>query len=194
MKKNTDERWAYQKRLELGIIIALCLFIMLVIVTPKKYSSKTPDIFYINKSLINIDMPPITKHRESKPPPILPQIPMLSEDDLLPSEATIEETLLDLSLIEIPDAPDPVPFDGYKQIVFSETKKCTGEVKPRRKSGKIILALLVDQHGRVDSLYVVKNPGNDKQALSNAIYSAYRTLFVDERPSKKKIRWIQKKF
>jgi len=187
------ERFTYRKRLELGLVIALSLLLALVCVVPRRLANPEVDTIYIDFDIENVEIPPPTRQHARIAPPHLPQLPIPTEDEWLPDEATIDESTLDLAFLDLPEPPSELPYDG-RRVVFRAKKK-EKHTERRRTNKDIILALLVDINGQVDSLYVVKNPSGDEDVLAEAIRTAYRTRFVDDRPKKNKtFHWIRRKF
>lgn len=187
------ERFTYRRRMELGLVITLSVLLILIHVLPKRMHTAELEIVYVDFNIENVEIPPTTRQQARIAPPLLPQLPIPSEDEWLPEEATIDESILELAFLELPDPPSELPYDGQRRLVFRAKKK-EKHTEKRRKGKDIVLALMVDVHGQVDSLYVVKNPSGDADILAEAIRTAYRTRFIDDRPKNKAVHWIKRKF
>ena len=186
------ERLNHVKRMELGLIGALALLVVLFVSLPKRQGMPSPQRHRQDMRLDSYELPPPVRLASRVAPPALPQVPLVSEDESLPTEASIEESVLNLNEPLIQDVPEMATDIGLPVL----DSRPRGPVNPERRvqAGSIELALLIDSYGRVDSLYVIKNPSGNQKALDTAIRTAYRTRYVDECSTEKGMKWIRRKF
>ena len=182
------DRANHVRRMERALIGTLAFALCFFMVMPKRRSDEGVPLKTIEYQLESYELPPPTRVSRHVAPPALPRIPIVSEDATLPEEVTIEETVLDIDESLVDEIPEMATVN--EKVVFVKKQE---EEKPA-PPGSIELALLIDAYGRVDSLYVVKNPSGNKRALDEAIRRAYRTIFIDERPTQQTMKWIRRKF
>lgn len=115
MKKNPskDLKKQYKKLLELSLIASL-VFHIFMFQGFKKFERKNFDL--LSKiSQLEVEEVPQTQQEKTAPPPARPTVPIPSEDESLPEDETIDDTILDFDE-EAPPAPPPP--DASQQIVF----------------------------------------------------------------------------
>lgn len=163
----------YKKTFELGIIISLLIVIALVMgfkrFEPSEFKKKEVDI------KIEVKEIPKTEQIKRPPPPARPAIPIESEDEDIPEDATIEITDLDLS--ELPPPPPPpeeedetatifVPYDEPPTPIggFAAIQRNLKYPEIARKAGvegKVLVHVRVNKKGNVISTKILQSLGNN---------------------------------
>jgi len=186
-KKNPehDLRAQYKRVLEMGLVLSLVLHILLL-QGYKKIKVKQVKR-EVNLETIQVEEIPQTQQQKSAPAPSRPTVPIASEDEDLPDDATIEDTDWDLDDEAPPPPPPPetsddvplfVPYDepptpigGYpaiqKRLVYPEIAKKAGI------EGQVVIRAIVNEEGNVTRTVVVKSlgPNGCDEAAINAIKS-----------------------
>ena len=125
---------------------------------------------------------PQTTQGGLRKPPTLPQIPIPSEDEYIPEDETIEITRLDMfeNLLEgfrcsgkgsyhVRSSPRPI-LEVIPEYPSAERK--------RGVEGDVILEILVNYEGRVDSVQVLSNTTTSKRLELSAIEAAYKSRYI----------------
>jgi TonB family protein len=191
---------AYLARLELGLVIALSLFTAVFVVSKRLNKKIEVPIYIASDNLSLLDLPPVTKPGGAPKVPTLPQVPVPSEDDALPEEETIELTELDMS-IGFPTFEGNGPGDNGQWGGANMGPRPLREVIPdypddlKKKGieGVVLLSVLVNQSGRVDSVWVVENSSGNRRLAHAAIEAARETVYMPIKNMKnKRSVWIQR--
>ncbi|MDW7682144.1 MAG: energy transducer TonB [bacterium] len=116
IKKNpeVDLRLKYKKAIELSLVISLALCIIIFQAFKKFEHKKSIQDVEIIK--IEAEEIPQTQQEKLPPPPSRPAIPIESESEDIPEDATIEET--DIDFDEVPAPPPPPPETDPDEIIF----------------------------------------------------------------------------
>ncbi|OQX86086.1 hypothetical protein B6D60_06850 [candidate division KSB1 bacterium 4484_87] len=179
-----DLKLKYKKTIEFTTVISLLLCI-LIFQAFKKFEHKQV-IKDIEIQKIEVDQIPQTKQEKLPPPPSRPAIPIESESEDIPDDATIDET--DIDFEEVPPPPPPPPEDD-DQIVFVPYDEAPSPIggfaaiqrnleypEIARKAGiegTVIVYAQIDRSGKVIRTKVVKPLGNSgcNEAAVKAIKS-----------------------
>jgi len=179
-----DLKLKYKKTIEFTTVISLLLCI-LIFQAFKKFEHKQV-IKDIEIQKIEVDQIPQTKQEKLPPPPSRPAIPIESESEDIPDDATIDET--DIDFDEVPPPPPPPPEDE-DQIVFVPYDEAPAPIggfaaiqrnleypEIARKAGiegTVIVYAQIDKTGKVIRTKVVKPLGNSgcNEAAVKAIKS-----------------------
>ncbi len=194
----------YTLRLFAGIIVAQALVLLCIKLWPPPVPPKPLDIAYSNPETIQMEDIITTHQTQSSPPPPAPLPPVIQPEDMI-----LEEDLpLDFSPLTITAPPiDEIPAEteGMQPsgIAASEPPKPIRIVTPeypqsaqrRRIRAEVVITLVVDKQGRVQSPQVLERYLLDKTENTRtrvdelghgleeaAINAAMRSLF---RPAKK---------
>ncbi len=173
-KKNPskDLKLQYNKMFKLSLIISLAVTII-ILQGFKKFEAK--DIVIEKKlSSLDIEEVPQTEQQKSAAPPSRPTVPIPSEDETLPEDETIDDTMLNLDE-EAP--PPPPPDDQSLQVRFiphDEPPQPVGGYTAIQRSltypeialkagveGQVLVWAFVDKHGNVTNTLVKKSLGNN---------------------------------
>jgi len=173
-KKNPskDLKLQYNKMFKLSLIISLAATII-ILQGFKKFEAK--DIVIEKKlSSLDIEEVPQTEQQKSAAPPSRPTVPIPSEDETLPEDETIDDTMLNLDE-EAP--PPPPPDDQSLQVRFiphDEPPQPVGGYTAIQRSltypeialkagveGQVLVWAFVDKHGNVTNTLVKKSLGNN---------------------------------
>ncbi len=181
-KTKADFRSQFSINIKKALVITLVFFILLVFISPRiKLSIKEvgqPNI------IINVENIPITRQTRMKPPPPKPTVPIPSEDETIPEDATIEETTLKYTNI-FDDPPSVSGIRGTKITppkpiawVFPEYPK---EEKKKGVHGVVKLSIHIDSKGKVVEVIVLDNTTSSEKCAQAAVEAAYGSRF---RPAK----------
>jgi len=187
-KKNpkADLRAQYRRVLEFGLVISLALHLILL------QGYKKVKVRNVKREVkletIQVEEIPQTQQEKSAPAPARPTVPIASEDEDLPDDATIEDTDWQIDDEAPPPPPPPeadddvplfVPYDepptpigGYpaiqRRLVYPEIAKKAGI------EGQVVIYALVDEKGNVIKTKVVKSLGPN--GCDEAAISAIRAV------------------
>lgn len=187
VRKNpkVDLKLKYKKTIEFTTAISLMLCIILFQAFKKFEHKQATSNVEIQQ--IEVDQIPQTHQEKLPPPPSRPAIPIESESEDIPDDATIDETEIDFD--EAPPPPPPPPAEEEDQIIFvpyDEAPEPIGGfaaiqrnlVYPEiaRKAGiegTVIVYAQIDKTGKVIRTKVVKPLGNSgcNEAAVKAIMS-----------------------
>ncbi|MFO7891613.1 MAG: TonB family protein, partial [bacterium] len=114
-------------------------------------------------------------------PPTLPQVALPVEDEFIPADETIEDT--DLDLYE-----DIVRLDRYGQgrgavaVRPRPIKDVIPEYPEKERKqgikGEVVVKLLVNSSGSVDSVMVISNSTSSQNFIKAAKRAAYKTKYL----------------
>ncbi len=178
-KIKADFRSQFSINIKKALVITLVFFILLVFISPRiKLSIK--EVVQAN-IIINVENIPITRQTRMKPPPQKPTVPIPSEDETIPEDATIEKTTLKYTNI-FDDSPG-IPGTNItppKPIawVFPEYPK---EEKKKGVHGVVKLSIHIDNKGKVVEVIVLDNTTSSEKCAQAAVEAAYGSRF---RPAK----------
>ncbi len=177
-KPEADLRAQYSKNLEIGFVAALAFLIVAFYAVPKfgegMAINKVADI------TVEVEDIPQTKINTAPPPPARPSIPVASEDDDIPDDETLDESIFEFDN-PADMAPPPPPDQEEEESVpfFKVSKKpvVVKKVAPRypelaRKAGiegQVVCEIVVGKDGRVKKARVVKSVPMLDEAALNAV-------------------------
>ncbi len=193
-------RWKYKKVMEVSLVLALALMTA-TLQAFKRFEAKKQEQQRVELKLEVQEIPPTEQQRQA-PPPARPAVPIESEDEDIPEDETIASTELDLS--ELPPPPEkppeeeeevtpifvaydspPEPIGGFEAIqrnlVYPEIARKAGV------EGRVIVHVLVDEHGNVVATKILKSLGNNgcDEAAVRAIKSVkWKPAMQRDRPVK----------
>lgn len=179
---------SYHKRFEQSFVITL-LLVSLLFLFFKRLPTKPlveKKVRYVKLSVEDI---PITRHRHVPKTPLLPQVPIPSDDDYIPVDETIEliETVYDEDFSSFADGME---IDESVIPIFPDTQPENAEPT----SGIVRLAVLINQFGQVDSVRVLENTTKSNTNERNAIRAAYRTRYIWEADREEEFQWVERIF
>lgn len=195
--KFQEDREKFQIRFELSLIFSLLFFILFFLIF-RRIPPRSFERHYITIDDVSTIDIPATSQGGLPRPPSLPQIPLPVEDEFIPADETIEDT--DLDLYE-----DIVRLDRYgngrgavavrprpiKDVIPEYPKK---ERKQGIK-GEVVVKLLVNSSGSVDSVMVISNSTNSLSFIKAAKQAAYQTKYLPAKYKKENFaRWITRKY
>ncbi len=164
MKKNpkVDLKLKYKKNIELGLIISLILNIVLLQGFKKFEARKVRRS--VNLGIITVEEIPQTQQEKKASAPSRPSVPIASEDEDIPEDETIDETIFDeftefeepppppeISEDEIPEfiafdkRPEPIGGQAaiLKNLVYPQVAQRAGI------TGTVVVRALIDEKGNV---------------------------------------------
>ena len=166
-----DLRLKYKKVIEFTLILSLLICIVLFQAFKKFDREEVESSVDIEK--IQAEEIPQTQQEKLPPPPARPAIPIESESEDIPEDATIEET--DIDFDEVPPPPPPpvedgdqiqfIPYDEAPNPVggFAAIQKNLKYPEIARKAGiegTVIIYARIDVKGNVINTKVIKPLGN----------------------------------
>ena len=168
------EKLRYRVRMERSIIFALIGHILLFGFSQKIKRRAVTEKKLPLVVLVTEDIVPITASSRLPMAPDLPSIPIPSEDEFLPDRETIDPTELEVAeaipwtkqVVEIPNVEDLIPQFRDKP-----------DDREEAKTGYVLLSILVNVFGRVDSVRVKENTTGSKTYEEDAIFAAFRTRY-----------------
>ncbi len=173
-KPNVDLKLKYQKTIELALIGALALLII-VFQGSKRFEENVRKVEKIDLE-INVEKIEQTEQEKRAPAPSRPTIPIESEDEDIPEDATIETTDIDLTELPPPPPPPkeevdesaqifvaydepPAPIGGFaaiqRNLVYPEIARKAGV------EGRVVVHCLIDRRGNVVDTKILKSLGNN---------------------------------
>ncbi|RKY82621.1 energy transducer TonB [candidate division KSB1 bacterium] len=179
-----DLRAQYKRVIQLGLVLSLAIHILLLQGYKKlKVKSVKREVKF---DTIQVEEIPQTQQEKTAPAPTRPTVPIASEDEDLPDDATIDDTEWDIDDEAPPPPPPPesddddvplfVPYDeppspigGYaaiqRKLVYPEIAKKAGI------EGRVVIQALVDENGVVKRTKVAQSlgPNGCDEAAINAI-------------------------
>jgi len=193
------ERRFYRVRMEKALIAALGLFSLLFLLfrhAPRNRLIPKP----VSLNMVSYEMIPATRQGGLPRPPNLPSVPMPTEDEFTLEDETIDETALDPDM-DIPLFDSDGPWG--RGTVGGLTPRPVREVIPeyseteRRRGirGDVILDILVNAEGKVDSVVIVQNSTLSQHLAAAAKAAAYQSLYVPAHRDGKPVSfWIRRPF
>lgn len=174
----------HRKFLEIGAIIVLFLFTLVLYFIPKFSVEEITQAEYV-APIENIEIPPETQQFDKPPPPARPSIPIESEDEEIDEDFTIEET--DLEDFEILDEPPPPPESNVIFIAYDEPPEPIGGYGAIQKAvvypeiareagieGTVIVQATIGKDGKVKETIILK--GIPKTGLDEAAMAAIKKI------------------
>ena len=193
-----DEKRKYRIHFERALLVVLTCVVILFLVSRRMHERNRRVRFVPGFATMNLDLVQATKRGGMPRPPDLPQVPIPVEDEYLPDDETID--IFDFDVNEgIPlfdgfgTAPDAGGM-GLRPIreVIPEYPK---DLRKRGIEGVILLTILVNSRGHVDSVEVLKNTSLSKRLEQAAIQAAYGSRYVPAKRDGEKIAcWIQRRY
>jgi periplasmic protein TonB len=166
-----DLRLKYKKVIEFTLVLSLLLCILLFQAFKKFEHEKVDSNIEVQK--IQAEEIPQTQQEKLPPPPARPAIPIESESEDIPEDATMEETDIDFDEVPPPPPPPPddddqiqfIPYDEPPQPIggFTAIQKKLKYPEIARKAGiegQVIIYAKINTKGVVINTKVVKPLGN----------------------------------
>jgi len=197
-----EEWYAYRRRFELGLVISLALAMSLFVVSKRLDQGREVPVYIVGDDFSALDLPPVTKSGGRPKVPTLPSVPIASEDESIPEEETIELTELDLSVGIV--SLEGLGFDDFGSVGGGSTgprplretvPEYPDELKRKGVEGTVLLSILVNARGRVDSVYVLENSSGSRRLEKAAVEAAKLSLYMPSRQGDdRRSIWIQRPY
>lgn len=177
-----DLRVKYKKVIEFTLVLSLLFCILLFQAFKKFEHGKKESNIEVQK--IQAEEIPQTQQEKLPPPPSRPAIPIESESEDIPEDATMEETDINFDEVPPPPPPPPVDDDQIQFIPYDEAPEPIGGFAAIQKNlkypeiarkagieGTVIIYAKISTKGKVINTKVVKPLGNSgcNEAAINAI-------------------------
>lgn len=171
-----DLRAQYPKILQIGVVITLAVLSLAFYSVPKFGEGMSID--KITDITVEVENIPQTKINTAPPPPARPTIPVASEDDDIPEDEMIDESIFEFDNPANMAPPPPPESDEEESIPFFKVSKKPAVIKKvapkypdlaRRAGieGQVVCQIIVGKDGRVKEAKVVKSvPMLDEAALA----------------------------
>lgn len=188
-KTQLDSKFEYNANVKRALVLTLLLFLIAVNLSPRvnvqMQDRPQPDIE------IQVEDIPVTRQTFVAPPPLKPAVPVPSEVESIPEDATIEPTTLSNTnfFADVPDGfagPTASVVTPPKPIswVFPEYPK---EVKKKGIRGVVRLSIHINEKGKVSEVVVLENTTGSKACADAAIAAAYDSRFFPAKQAGKAI-------
>lgn len=172
-KPEASLRLRYRKNIEIGLVIGLG--ILLLMFQASKRADREVEVQKELDFKIEVDEIPQTEQMKRPPAPSRPSIPIESEDEDIPEDATIEMTEINLDELPPPPPPPeegagdtpifvaydepPAPIGGFaaiqSKLVYPEIARKAGV------EGRVYVNVLIDERGSVIATKILKSLGNN---------------------------------
>ena len=202
-KKNPEFnlQWHHRKSLEVATILSLLLTITLFVAI-RDIRTQPREIAASAIQLEVAEIPP-TEQIKRPPPPPRPVLPIPTESEDLPEDATIEST--ELNLVELPPPPPPPSEQGDGTssvfVAYDEPPEIIGGMQAlvsaleypelaRRAGieGVVIVGVLVDEKGKLLDTKIVKphgsNAGLEEAAIKGLLKMKWKPAYQRDKPIK----------
>jgi len=185
----------YRRSVELTFIFSLVFIILIFYFFPKFETTDLVIPVYITPEILVIDIPrTMQKMAKPRPRPVLPQIPVASENPDILDDVIIEfdMTPVDSSLFYGPlNASDLMQLHLLpRQVLEILPEKIDKQIK-----GRIKLSLRIGIDGRVKEHVVLENTTNSETYLANVIKAAENSEWEPiTLKGKKREYWIEKTY
>jgi protein TonB len=200
---NADLKLQYRQTIEVTLIASLLLHMAFFHLLPS--FDKGASMAEAKAIEIKVeDIPQTEQIRDMAPPPARPAVPIPTENEEVPDDATIESTDLSLDLTNLPPPPPPSENDIEGQYVFvayDEPPAVVGGIgaiqenlvypQIARKAGieaTVVVGVLVDEKGNSVKTQILKGSGTTlgfEQAAQAAL------MAVKWKPAKQRDRTIK---
>ena len=189
-----------KRALELGFVFSLALLIF-VFQAWKRIDHKTRIVERIDFK-IKVENVPAIKNEKSIPRPTRPSMPIESEEEEIPIDATIASTDIDLSNLPSPPSPPKmeeeeksapfIVFDEYPQPIggFAAIQNHLKYPEMARRAGiegRVVIQVLIDEKGHIISTTIIKSLGNngcDQAAIDAIMAVKWKPAMQRDKPVK----------
>lgn len=191
-KLKADSPGQYGLNVRKSLVMTLLFFNLCVMLSPRiGVQVEDPEA---PKIVIDVENIPRTRQARRSPPPPKPTIPVPSDKETVPEDATIEETTLKHTNI-FDDLPGRPEFAGTSVTpprpiawVFPEYPESE---KQKGVHGIVKLSLHVDETGRVIEAIVLDNTTSSKKCAAAAQEAALNSRFLPAKEGGKPVDyWI----
>jgi len=198
-KPNASLRLRYKKYIEAGLTISLG--ILLVLFQASKRADRDVEVQKELDFKIEVDEIPQTEQMKRPPAPSRPSIPIESEDEDVPEDATIDATEINLDELPPPPPPPeegegdtpifmaydeaPQPLGGFRAI--QANLKYPEIARKAGVEGRVYVNVLIDEHGNVIDTKILKSLGNN--GCDEAAITAIRA--VKWKPAKQRDKAVK---
>ncbi len=195
--KFEEDKQNFQILFEKSLIASLLIFIILFNVFRRIPQEKFEQHYLTINGVSAIDIP-ITTQGGIPRHPTLPQVPLPVEDEFIPEDETIEDTNLEIY-------EDILRLEQYGEgrgavVVRPRPIKDVMPEYPEKErkqgiKGEVVVKLLVNSSGSVDSVMVISNTTDNIKFVKAAKRAAYKTKYLPAKVKRENIaQWIKRKY
>ena len=184
-------RFNYYRRLEIGFIVSLLIFIFIFFAWQRRAGEITPLPVYKAPGLRLVQIPQTRQKLFRRPKPAKPVIPVASDEPDVLHEVEIEYPETTQSL---PGLNSGAPLDAEdlpylpRQVLEFLPGGCNDQIH-----GVVELLLLIDKRGRVKKHKIISTSIHSQACLKSVIAAAYKSRWeVVTLPTGKVEYWIKK--
>ena len=172
-------RKTYVRRLERALFVSLVVAVVGLFAARYIVISKQQPVAPVFEIIVE-DIPR-TQQGVRRPPPPKPAIPVPSEDEAIPDDATIEPTTLDLQMALSTGPGNASPGDAIvaqaRPIAFV-FPQFPDEERNKGIRGTVRVSIQIDEHGQVVDAVIIDNTTKSELCGRTAIKAARATKFV----------------
>ncbi len=186
-KTGSDGQSAYPLNFRKSLALSLLLFNLAFLLAPRvDFEVHEPSASTI---LIDVENIPVTRQTRRAPPPPKPSVPIPSDDETIPEDVTIEETILKDTIYDLADGSPDV---GGIRITPPKLINLTAPEMPKEEykrgvQGIVKLSVHVDIKGRVVEVVVLDNTTKSEKCARAAIEAAYGSRYFPAREGRAKV-------
>jgi hypothetical protein len=180
------EKRQYRIRFEKALSATLLCIIVLFVVFRR--SSLTFEVKWRKNKyeVIQVDFIPTTQRIARDHFPTMPTVPLFDEVEIFPEDEELD--LKDISPADVFSDMDEIQIEDVGLTKSNLNDNWNAE------SGMVVLRLLINQYGRVDSVRVEKNTTRSKSFEAEAINMAFRGRYLFEDGRMQESRWIERSY
>jgi len=194
--ENGQEKKRYRIRLEKSLVFTLAITLILFLLFKTRNAKyEIPEYVFSSEMVVN-EIMPVTRQAGRQRPPVIPRIPIVSEDEFVHEDVTID--IVDLNLVEgleaydIPGQNSSRPMSGPRPLL-EVIPEYPDDLRKKGIAGVINLSILVNLAGKVDSVIVLGNSTKNQRLARAAVAAAYKTVYMPLKTrAKNKAFWIKR--
>lgn len=183
------EKNQYRIRFERALSFSLACLILLFGIS-RRFPERRESMWSKRSfEIIQVEYIPSTPRTNNLRVPSVPTVPLITESEMLPDEEILDITDFDTDVFT-PDMSDAFDMSLEDLGLAGGDREDIGNAV----NGVVVLGLLINQYGRVDSVRVVKNTTRSKSFETEVINTAFRARYIFEDDRIQKSRWIERSF
>ncbi len=182
-KTAADEHGNYRQNVKKTLVVTLVLFNLIALLSPR-LDVLTEGETEAPKIVIDVENIPVTRQQRKTPPPPKPKVPIPSDNEAVPEDATIEETTLKYT--NVYDLTDGLPEMSGLRVIPPKLINLTAPEMPEEEfkkgiKGTVRLSVHIDKKGKVVEVVVIDNTTQSEKCAQAAVEAAYGSRFFPAR-------------